>query len=170
MVAAAAELETSIDSKQIAPGDQIKAKLTRGIHLASGEKLPAGTELVGRVTADRSKPDNVRVALRFDRAILKHGKTIPVEAMIVSILPSPSSYYGTGSSGAGDSWTKKTLQVEQIGAVHGADLNARIGGRNSGVITSHKDKDVRIGAGTNLSLAIAKRSLHHGQQNANAIM
>ncbi len=50
------------------------------------------------------------------------------------------------------------FQVDEIGAVGGADLHSSVTGDNSGVIVSDRKDDVKIKAGSQIDLAIGPRT------------
>lgn len=83
-----AELTKSIDTRHAKVGDKVLARTTRTAHLADGIKLPRGTRLVGHVTRvhARSRADHsAQLAFAFDRAILRHGRSIPIHAVLTSV-------------------------------------------------------------------------------------
>jgi hypothetical protein len=53
-------------------------------------------------------------------------------------------------------WTSGTLQVEQMNAASHADLHSEIASDDSGVFTSRDNHYVKIPAGSEIELAIAK--------------
>ncbi len=126
--------------------------------------------LIGKITQVETQPKNVKLAVRFTQAKLKDGTTVPIRAMVVAIArPSSGMNFGNPSTPARDLWNRNTYQVDQIGAVSGADLHSKINGRNSAVISSDKKNDVKIDAGSRLDMAIAKQQQWHqgNQTNSN---
>ena len=151
MVPAEANLAKALDAKKLQPGKQFTAQLTQTIHLKNGPELPRGTTLVGTVgTDDMQLSGNSKLALRITEAKLKDGKTVPIKATIVGIAPSGTPEYSDSNP-----WTPNTLQVDQIGAMKDVDLHSRIAGRNSGVFVTTTKDDVKLGAGSEIMLAIA---------------
>ena len=170
MVPAHAALENTLDTKNCHIGQQIRAKLGENVQLKNGPKLPNGTMLIGKITQVETQPKNVKLAVRFTQAKLKDGTTVPIRAMVVAIArPSSGMNFGNPSTPARDLWNRNTYQVDQIGAVSGADLHSKINGRNSAVISSDKKNDVKIDAGSRLDMAIAKQQQWHqgNQTNSN---
>lgn len=168
MVPAHAALVKTLDAKKCRAGEQIRAKLGENVQLKNGPDLPKGTVLIGKITQDHAQSDHVKMALRFTSARLKDGTTVPIKAMVVAIgAPSEGlNDYGSARTPARDLWNRNTYQVDQIGAVSGADLHSRIAARNSAVISSDKKSDVKIIAGSRIDMAIAKQPQWH-QSNQN---
>jgi hypothetical protein len=83
-----AELTRRVDTRHAKIGDKVFAKTTSKTQLANGIRLPRGTHLIGRVTSvqARSRANHTaRLAFTFDRAVLRHGRTIPIHAVLTSI-------------------------------------------------------------------------------------
>jgi hypothetical protein len=83
-----AELSQSVDSKKAKAGDPITAHTTEAIKMDGKVVIPKGTKLVGHVTraSARSKGDADSVlAMQFDRAILKDGRELPLQATVQAL-------------------------------------------------------------------------------------
>jgi len=156
MVPADANLIKGIDARKIHAGDQFRATLQRTVHLKNGPELKSGTVLLGTVTADQTKPGDARLALRFTRAELKDGKVIPIKATVMEIAP-PTDGFGENLADETSDWNGHTLNVDELGAFSGVDMHSSIASRNSAVFVSKKNDDVKLDAGTQISLAIAER-------------
>lgn len=157
MVPVAANLKTGIDARKVRAGDRIEATLQETVHLKNGPELKRGTVLLGRVTADRMQQGNARLALRFTRAQLKNGKTLPIKATVLMLTP-PAYSSGQDLANQTGLWHGHTLQVDQIGALHDVDMHSRIAGMNSAVLVSRKKDDMKLKASSQMLLAIAERS------------
>lgn len=156
MVPAQAYLLRKLEAKSVKAGDQFSARLSQNVHLKNGQELPKGTELIGAITADDMQlAGTSKFALRIDNARLKDGTMVPVKATIVG-LSAPDAPGGAQSN----QWAKNILVVDQLNAEPGVEMHSRIDGRNSGVFVSTRKDNVKISAGSELSLAIA------GQNNA----
>ena len=158
MVPAEAVLAQEIDAKKMQPGQQFRAMLNENVHLKDGVDLPKGTELIGTVATDKMEAKGTStLALSFTKADLKDGKAIPISATIMGIAPPEySSDWDGGSTQASPSpWNGKTLQLDQVGAISGVDLHSRIAGKESGVFISNRNDNMKLGAQSQLSLAIA---------------
>src|SRR6185437_7534242 len=141
MVPARVVLLNEVSTRKSHDGDQVRAVLrSRDVVLKDGTRLPSGTVLVGKITEDHASPGNVRLAMRFGKAELKDGQTVPVKATIVAIEPPGDEVDGIQQTPvpADDVWNQNTLQVDELGAVGGADLHSSITGDNSGIIVSDR--------------------------------
>lgn len=79
---------TAVDSKKAKPGDQVVAHTTRDVKEHGKTVIPRGTKLVGHVTqaSARAKGDTEsQLAIQFDRAVLKHGREVPVNLGIQAL-------------------------------------------------------------------------------------
>jgi hypothetical protein len=160
MVPANAALLQTIDASKIESGSQFKVKLAETVHLNNGPELHSGTILVGTVTKDGEQSGAPKLTLRFTQATLKDGTVVPIKATIVGvakpdILDSQGNSVAPGNQEP-NNWTSGTLQVEQLNAASHANLHSEIASDDSGVFTSKDNQDVKIKAGTELELAVAK--------------
>lgn len=160
MVPAQVALVKALDSRKMHPGNQFKAVLNGTVHLKNGIELPHGTVLMGTVVTDKMQMKGTsRLALRFTEAKLKDGKTVPIKATIMGVAPPSYSYYNYGNESP-NSWDGKTMRLDQINALSGVDLHSAISRQNSGVFVSNKKDDVKLDAGSQMSLALAAQSPH----------
>jgi hypothetical protein len=160
MVPARVVLLDEVSAKKAHEGDQVRAELrSRDVVLKDGTRLPGGTVLVGKITEAQASPGNVRLAMLFNDARLKDGRTVPVKATIVAIEPPADDADGVQQAvvPARDVWNQNTLQVDELGAVSGADLHSSIAGNNSGVIVSNRKSNIKLAAGSQIDLAIGPR-------------
>ena len=161
MVPAQAYLIRDLDAKKDHSGERFEAKLSDSVQLKNGPELPKGTVLIGVVANDDMQIHaQSKLALRITKAELKDGKVIPVKATIVGVDPPQSTDAEGFPVELGDqmpnNWNKGTLVVDQIGALHNVDLHGRISGRNSGVLDSTRNDNMKLNVGTELELAIAE--------------
>src|SRR5258707_12732029 len=81
-----AELNSSIDSKKVKPGEQITAHTTEAVRSTGGRAiLPKGTKLVGHVTPASARPNSqggAGLAIQIYKAGLKDGEEDPLKAAI----------------------------------------------------------------------------------------
>lgn len=164
MVSAQASLLSELDGRKIQRGALFRARLSHTVYLKNGPELPGGTVLWGKVTADKMGVDGrSRLVLRFTRAELENGRTIPIHAAIMGVSAPSSGYYEDSAYQMPLAWNGKTLQMDEIGALSGVDLHSKIASRNSGVFVAAKKDDVKLERGCQLTLAIAERGTkNHG--------
>jgi len=161
MVPAQATLEKGIDAKKVRSGEQFRATLSETVHLKSGVELPRDTVLVGTIAKDQMHDGGTStLALRFTKAQLKDGKVIPIQADIMGVAgPDNGGYAGSYNTGSSLSpWDGKTTQVDEEGAISGFDFHGRIGGQNSGQFVSTRKDNMKLSAGSQISLAIAAQN------------
>ncbi|MGD0890794.1 MAG: hypothetical protein ABR923_04610 [Terracidiphilus sp.] len=152
MVSAQARLLRALDARKIQQGHQFQAVLNDTVHLKNGPELPRGTTLVGTVATDQMQDHGTsKLALRFTDAELKSGKVIPIDATIMGVFAPSNSDSQSGPY----PWDGHTLQVDQIDAASGADLHSTIASGDSGVFVSSSKDDVKLSAGSQITLAIA---------------
>jgi hypothetical protein len=169
MVAVRAELMRPLDTQRDQVGSAVQAKLVQKATLSNGTELPSGTILAGKVTVDDMQDQGKsKLALRFDQAELKDGKTLPIKATIVGFYE-PGSVSGDNFAGSGDqvpnSWNDGTLQMDQIDALGGVDLHSKISSRNSGVFVSTKKDDFKLEEDSEIQFAIGPGRMHAAAMN-----
>jgi len=101
MTSVQSEMMGKVDSKNASVGQEVTARTKQAAKLSDGTTLPKGTKLVGHVTQVQSHGKNQAdsmLAMTFDRAELRDGRTIPLHSVMQSIAP-PASI---SASGAGD--------------------------------------------------------------------
>ena len=80
-----AALSSPIDSKKCKPGDPVNAHSTEAVKSEGKTVIPKGSKLVGHVTqaSARGKGESESsLGIVFDKAILKNGQEIPLNAEI----------------------------------------------------------------------------------------
>ena len=160
MVPANAAVLQTIDASKIASGSQFKVKLADTTRLNNGPELHSGTILVGTLTKEAEPGSATKLTLRFTQATLKDGTVVPIKATIVGVarpdVNNSEGYSVAPGNQEPNNWTSGTLQVEQLNAASHADLHSDIASNDSGVFTSRDNQDVKIKAGTEFKLAVAK--------------
>lgn len=160
MVPANGALLQTIDASKIDSGSQFQVKLAGTVHLDNGPELHSGTILVGTVTKDSEQGGAQKLTLRITQATLKDGTVVPVKATIVGVVGPGTrvdqGYVVAPGNQEPNLWTSATLNTIQTNAVSHADLHSEIASDNSGVFTSTDNHDVKIKAGSELKLAVAK--------------
>src|SRR6266513_5977525 len=95
-----AALSSPIDSKKCKPGDPVNAHNTEAVKSEGKTVIPKGSKLVGHVTqaSARGKGESESsLGIVFDKAILKNGQEIPLNAGIQAIASAQSSAPAAGS-------------------------------------------------------------------------
>jgi hypothetical protein len=92
-----AELNGSLDSKKLKPGDAVNAHTANDLKTNDGRiVLPKGTKIIGHVTQASARgagqPES-SLGLLFDKAILKSGQEIPLNAAIQAVGAPPASSF-----------------------------------------------------------------------------
>lgn len=92
-----AELTGSLDSKKVKPGDVVNARTVTDLKTNDGRVvLPKDTKIVGHVTQASARgagqPES-SLGLVFDKAILKSGQEIPLNAAVQAVGAPPSSSF-----------------------------------------------------------------------------
>jgi hypothetical protein len=156
MVPAQAVLDKGIDAKKMQPGEQFRATLRQTVQLKNGVELPRDTVLVGTIATDQMGGGASTLALRFTEAQMKNGKTVPIQADIMGIAgPSEDASDSTIPGYILTPWDGKTTQVDEPDALSGVDFHGSIGSRNSGLFVSKTKDEMKLTAGSQISLAIA---------------
>lgn len=101
-----AELPGALDSKKVKPGDVVNARTVTDLKTNDGRTaLPKGTKIIGHVTQASARsagqPES-SLGLVFDKAILKSGQEIPLNAGVQAIGAPPSSSVDTNQASARD--------------------------------------------------------------------
>src|SRR5258708_17853587 len=113
-----AALSQPVDAKKNKPGDQVTAKTTEATKSDGKMVIPKGSKLIGHGTAckQRSKEEKESaLGIVFDKAVLKNGEEIPLNASIRALAAAQSA---ASSSIGGD----------DLSAGSGAVGSARAGG------------------------------------------
>jgi hypothetical protein len=92
-----AQLTGSLDSKKVKPGDAVNARTVSDLKTNDGRTvLPKDTKIVGHVTQvsarSAGQPES-SLGLVFDKAILKSGQEIPLNAAVQAVGAPPASYF-----------------------------------------------------------------------------
>lgn len=141
-----------LDAQKLATGAIVRVQLTNTVRFADGTKLPNGTWLSATVVQDSLQRGDVRLALRFTKAELKHGATIPIKATILGV----SSVYNASSDLAMTipNSSKDSFDVEDL--TSGVDLHSKVSSQDSGVFVSKTKNDVKFNTNTEMELAITQ--------------
>src|SRR6267143_1912654 len=95
-----AALSSPIDSKKCRPGDPVNAHSTEAVKSEGKTVIPKGSKLVGHVTQASARANGESessLGIVFDKAILKNGQEIPLNAGIQALASAQSSASAAGS-------------------------------------------------------------------------
>jgi hypothetical protein len=149
-----ATLVRSLDAKKNKPGDPVTARTTQSSRSPDGTTLPKGTELVGHVTQAQARSKNQsgsNLGIMFDKAVLKNGREVPMNATIQAMAAARNTASLTGDTddmglsggpmaGGGVATTRSDVAGGGVGtgAAHGGIVGgggalSAVGGAASGV-------------------------------------
>ncbi len=158
-------LETPLDSKKRAAGDQVEAKVASQVELSDGTVIPREAKVTGHIVEAkaRSKGDSESsIAIVFDKIDLPSGKTMNIKGYPRAIAPNPNP----DENGSGvDYGSSISRSLEHAGpgqeshsaiAILNADSEGAIGMKDlslgsDGVIRSD-GKVVKLGRGIQVML------------------
>src|SRR5260370_37829281 len=95
-----AALSSPIDSKKCKPGDPVNAHSTEAVKSEGKTVIPKGSKLVGHVvqaSARANGESESSLGIVFERAILKNGQEIPLNAGIQAIAATQNNASAAGS-------------------------------------------------------------------------
>ena len=153
-----AELTTSVSSDSSSVEDPVRATLRRGVTVGGVQALPAGTPLLGHVTAaERSArvKGRARVAFRFT-AIDPPGdaQRVAIRTHAISHLAPATKKQDAAKIGGGAAGGAIIGGI--LGGGDGAAKGAAIGGAaGTGVVLSTRGKEVRLGPGADVTVRLA---------------
>ena len=159
-----AALNSPIDSKKAKPGDPVTAHTTEPVKSDGQTVIPKGCKLVGHVTQASTKASGESqstLGVVFDKAILKNGQEVPINAGIqalaaaqtaASVAGSDADAFGAaGASGGG------SAAAGGRGALGGVTSTA--GGAVSGVTnTAARTTGGAVGAASGTAAGVTSTS------------
>jgi hypothetical protein len=158
LVPAEVELSKTLDARKDQPGAAFEATLKSTVHLKDGTELPKGTTLEGKVAPAANNGGTAQLALVFTDAKLKGGKDVPIQATIVGLA---DPVVGTDSNSAYDgpaAWNGTSTKFDMTGALDNVDLHSTIGGESSGTLVTPGKGNLKLSAGSRMSLALGEKS------------
>lgn len=167
-----ARLDHALNAQSAKQGETIEAKLDHTVKTPDGTELPGGTELRGTVTAvDASSHGPSSISIRFDKAVLKDGKTLPVKVAVIGAYPNDEyqmGVYGEASMGPVQKHVSLKDRFDQeAGTLHDVAMHSRVSGQDSATF-SNKKGNVKLRAGTFLQLGIGHGSSTNGNMSTGA--
>jgi len=150
-----AALSSPIDSKKCRPGDPVNAHSTEAVKSEGKTVIPKGSKLVGHVTQASARANGESessLGIVFDKAILKNGQEIPLNAGIQALASAQSSasaagsdmdtMSGTGASAAGSGMAGGHSALGGVASTAGGAVGAvtntaaNVGGTAGGAVNS----------------------------------
>lgn len=99
-----ATLAKSLDAKKAKQGDEVTARAAQNVVSSGSVVIPRGSKLIGHVTdvKAREKGQNESsLGIAFDKAVLKNGQEVPLQASIRAIAPAENNSPMPDMGGAG---------------------------------------------------------------------
>jgi hypothetical protein len=151
------ELQSAIASDTSNVEDPVRATLRRAVVINGTEVLPAGTAVLGHVTAaERSArvKGRARIAFRFTRLDPPgDGERVAIQTGEISRLAPATKKQDAAKIGGGA--VGGAIVGGILGGGDGAAKGAAIGGAaGTGVVLSTRGKEVRLGPGADFSLTL----------------
>jgi hypothetical protein len=132
-----AELSKSLDAKKAKQGDQVSAKTTEDVRSNGKVVIPKGSKLIGHITeakASTKEDSNSNLTIAWDKAVLKHGQEIPVQASIQAIGRPRSAAMGSVDEGGGVAEGPATSSGPAMRSQPGGSMGSRSGGSLPGAV------------------------------------
>jgi len=174
-----ATLSKPVDARKAKSGDQVMAKTTQDVRADSGVMIPRGSRLVGHVTDAKAKAkgdSESALGIAFDRAILRNGQEVPLNATIRALAASTNSASssmgdeslgGSGSSSLGGDMSATAPAAHAGGGVLGGAANTvggaagTVGSTAGGAVSGVGNTAANVGA--NAGGAVRGTTLGAGQ-------
>jgi hypothetical protein len=143
------ELTGSLDSKKVKPGDAVNARTVTDLKTNDGRTvLPKDTKIVGHVTQASARgagqPES-SLGLVFDKAVLKSGQEIPLNAAVQAVGAPPASYFDNQAPAAAEP-LGGSRPAPPAGGVQSGSTASRGGSINGASSTPNGVGDPSVGA------------------------
>ena len=153
----AVDLQTAVGSDTSRVEDAVRGTLRRAVTIEGVQALPAGTAVLGHVTAaERSArvKGRARVAMRFTRVDPPgDGERLTIQSAAIAREAEATKKQDAAKIGGGAAGG--AIIGGLLGGGDGAAKGAAIGGAaGTGVVLSTRGKEVRLGPGTDLSVRL----------------
>src|ERR1700675_4206128 len=135
-----AALSSPIDSKKCKQGDPVNAHTTEAAKSEGETVIPKGSKLVGHVTQASARANGESessLGIVFDKAILKNGQEIPLNAGIQALASAQSSVSAAGSD------------MDTLGGMGASAAGSGMAGGRSGLGGVASNAGGAVGAVTN---------------------
>jgi hypothetical protein len=166
-----ARLDHALDAQSAHVGEGVEAKLDRSVKTADGAKLPAGTQVFGKVERVQASQNGgpSSLTLRFTTAQLKSGQKLPLKVTVIGAFP-PNARGGYVNSSMGGDLPPAPRHInpqdkytQQPGLLSHIGMKSAVQGQNSVTFTD-QDGNVKLKQGTYLQLGIAPQNNTGRQQ------
>jgi len=156
-----AALTSSVDSKKAKPGDTVTAHTTQAVKSDGKTVVPKGTKLIGHVTQASTRAQGESqstLGIVFDKAILKNGQEMPLNANIQALAAAQTVASAGGSEldavgSGGGSVARSDGGGGRGGALGG--VTAAAGGAVSGVTNTAANVAGTAGGAVNATTGAA---------------
>jgi hypothetical protein len=121
-----AELSKTIDAKKAKQGEPITARVLENTEANGKVLVPQGARLEGHITQASARTKGASyssVGIVFDKAILKHGEEIPLNANVEALAAQPQSTETTSSPDMGSQPTGGTPSQGMAGRSPSGETN-----------------------------------------------
>lgn len=141
------QLVDKLDSKSARQGDNVVVKTDQNLTISEGTEIPKGSKLVGHITNVQARGDgkeNSQIAIQFDRAELKGGRTLPIESVIQSVEPAGDSGAMSGYSNPtavdpASASASNSMTPQSSSGMNSANQSANAGAASQGMNQSAMD-------------------------------
>jgi len=102
-----ATLSQPIDAKKNKPGDTVTARTSEATKSEGKVVIPKGSKLVGHVTEAKARTkgeSESAVGIVFDKAILKHGREVPLNVTLQAVGAAQSAASNSLQRGSAHGW------------------------------------------------------------------
>ena len=89
-----ATLNKSVDAKKARQGDQIEARAAQNVVSNGSVVIPRGSKLIAHITEVKAREkgqNESSLGIAFDKAVLKNGQEVPLQASIRAIAAAPNN-------------------------------------------------------------------------------
>jgi hypothetical protein len=154
-----AVLSGYLDAKKTKPGDPVTVKTTEPTDTPDGFRLSKGTTLVGRVTevkATSNAEAQSVLAFTFDRAVLKDGREVPIQAKVRALAAAEgiADSIGHHTSAVGGINSRGMLTSESQGVFGMKDVRLSQNTTASAAVVTASGRNVRLDSGTRMLLTV----------------
>jgi hypothetical protein len=123
-----AVLDKSVDSRKCKQGDEVVAKTTSDVVSNGKVIIPKNSKLIGHVTeasATANGQSDSKLGIVFDKAMLRNGATVPMQARIQALA---APVISTASSMSDDSMMEGSSSGSMSGSGRSSGLGSTVGG------------------------------------------